>query len=430
MNPRRVLSEPGALLVRTRAAIWLATLVALLSVATGVANINATAVQGPLQVFVDIPPEVQRAAGFTGALTGFLMLLSAAGMRRRLRVAWVSTVVLLPVTALQGLAQSSDFSLPLVVLSVLSVPTVLVNYRRFDRNLDLSTTQLAAAAALAGTQFYGTAGAYALQDDFNGVSSLTDAFYFTIVTASTVGYGDVTPLSARARLFGMSVVVLGVASFTVALGSLLAPAIEARLSQALGTMTDAEIELLEGHVVVLGYGDLTEPLVEELADAADFVVITPDSDVAAQLRAHDILVVVGDPSDEEPQAQAGIEHARAAVAATNDDAQDALSILTARQLHPDVRIVAAATDRENTEKLRRAGADAVISPAVIGGHLLVESALGTGDMEDFADRLLDTRPDDGGDSGDLADAEELSGDATDESDGGGRDEGGPGRDPK
>jgi voltage-gated potassium channel len=417
MNPRRVFPESSAVILQTRAAIWFTTLVALFSVATGVANISTTVVSGPVQAFVDIPPEVQRAAGFTGTLTGFLMLLSAAGMRRRLRIAWVSTVVLLPVTALQGLVQASDLSVPLVVLSVLSLPTVLLNYGRFDRELDLSTTQLAAAAALAGTQFYGTAGAYALREDFNSVSSLTDAFYFTIVTASTVGYGDVTPQSAEARLFGMSVVVLGVASFTVALGSLLAPAIEARLSQALGTMTDAEIELIENHVVVLGYGDLTEPLVEELSSAVEFVVITPDSEVATRLRARDVHVVVGDPSDEDPQEQAGVERARAVVAATNDDAQDALAILTARQFQPGVRIVAAATDRENTEKLRRAGADAVISPAVIGGHLLVESALGTGDMEGFAERLLEVNSDEETDPGDLADtpdtdAEPTAGDDT------------------
>jgi len=388
MDPRRVISEPLAVAVGTRAAIWLPTVVAILSFATGVANISATTVSPLLETYFEIPRSVQRAAGFTGALTGFLMLVSASGMRRRHRAAWVSMVVLLPVTALQGLAQSSRFSLPLVVLSLLSLPTVLLNYRRFDRKADLSTTQLAALAALSGTLVYGTVGGYQLREEFAGLTTLTDAVYYTIVTASTVGYGDVTPQSQQAKLFGMSVVVLGVASFTVALGSLLGPAIEARLSQALGTMNDSELELLDDHVVVLGHGDLTEPLLEELSAAAKFVVITPDNERAAALRTRDLHVVVGDPSDEEPQKQAGVEHARAIIAATNDDAQDALAILTARQFHPDARIVAAATDRENVEKLRRAGADAVISPAVIGGHLLVESALGDDDVEGMADRLL------------------------------------------
>ena len=396
MDTGRALGGPRAVILQTRAAIWLPTLVALLSVATGIANISMVNVSGPLSPY--IPEVAQRAAGFTGAMTGFLMLLSAAGMRRRLRVAWVATLVLVPVTALQGIIQTSPFSLPLVVLSALTMPTVLVNYRRFDRQLELTTTQLAASAALAGTLVYGTAGTYALRDDFNGASTLLDAFYFTVVTASTVGYGEVTPVypaseSQSARLFTLSLIVLGTTSFALAIGSLLGPAIEARLSQALGTMTDADLELLDDHVVVLGYGDLTEPLLEELAAAVEFVVITPDSDTAARLRSRDVHAVTGDPSDEEPQHRAGIEHARAVVVATNDDAQDALAILTARQLNPDVRIVAAATDRENTEKLRRAGADAVISPAVIGGHLLVESALGTGDMEGLAERLLDGKPD-------------------------------------
>ncbi|QLH76196.1 NAD-binding protein [Halosimplex rubrum] len=397
MDPRRLAHHPQTVFVGTRAAVWLPTVVAILSFGTGVANISATSVNPLIETYIDIPREVQRAAGFTGALTGFLMLLSAWGMRRRLRAAWFSTVVLLPVTAVQGLAQSSRYSLPLIALSLLSLPTVLVNYRRFDRRADLSTTQLAAAAALSGTLVYGTVGAYQLREEFTNLSTLTDALYYTIVTASTVGYGDVTPASQQAKLFGMSVLVLGVASFTVALGSLLGPAIEARLSQALGTMNESDLELLDDHVVVLGYGDLTEPLLEELSHAAEFVVITPDSDLAASLRTRDLHVVVGDPSDEDPQRQAGVEHARAVIAATNEDAQDALSILTARQCHPGARIVAAATDRENVEKLRRAGADAVISPAVIGGHLLVESALGSGDMEGLAERLLDAEDDDGAD---------------------------------
>jgi voltage-gated potassium channel len=140
-------------------------------------------------------------------------------------------------------------------------------------------------------------------------------------------------------------------------------------------------------VLVLGYGDLTEPLVEEL-EGTEFVVVTPDSDHAATLRNHDIDVILGDPSDDEPLQDAGIERARAVIAATNDDAADAFAILTARELNPGARIVAAATVRDNVEKLRRAGADTVLSPAVIGGQLLVRSALGDADAETIADRLL------------------------------------------
>ena len=381
-------------LLRTRAAVALTTAVALLSVVTGIVNIAVADVSGPLSAY--IPEYVERTAGFTGALTGFLMLGSAFGLRRGLRAAWYTTVVLLPVTAMQGLIQSNVASYPLVGLSVLSLPTVLINYHRFDGRLKLSTTQLAAAAALVGTQIYGTVGTYTLREHFANVTTLTDAFYYTIVTASTVGYGDAIPETGagagpqQARLFAMSVVVLGTASFAVALGSLLGPAIEARLATALGTMTDRQLELLEDHVVVLGYGDLTEPIIDELEGAdIDFVVITPNSETVSKLRAREIDAINAEPSDEEPLERAGIDRARAVVAATNDDAADALAILTAKAMEKDIRVVAAATQRENVEKLRRAGADSVISPAVIGGHLIVESALGSDDTESIAEGLLD-----------------------------------------
>ncbi len=374
--------------IGTRVTVALTFVVALLSVVTGVANIGSET--APIVFGGLIPVAVRQTVGFTGALTGFLMVGSALGLRRGLRAAWYSTALLLPVTAAQGVVQSSILSVPLLVGSVVAIPVVLVNRRRFTKSVSLTTTQLAAGSALVGVQMYGTVGAFALRDEFGGVETLTDAFYYTIVTASTVGYGDVTPESQVARLFAMSVVVLGTVSFAVALGALLGPAIEARFAKALGQMTDSELELLEDHVLVLGYGDLTEPVLTELGGkGTPFVVVTPDSDKATELTDRGYAVVVADPSDEEPLQRARIDDAIAVVVATSDDAQDALAILTARELRPDVRIVVAAAERENVEKLRRAGADTVISPAVIGGHLLVESALGAENTEALAQSLLD-----------------------------------------
>ena len=266
------------------AAILLTFAVAVLSVVTGIANIGAPSVPfEPLRAYV--PAFVRTTAGFTGTLTGFLMLVSAFGLRRGLRAAWTSTMVLLPLTATQGLLQSNELSFPLVGLSAVNLLVLVVNRRRFDRELDVTATQLAAVLAIGGAQVYGTAGAYALRDQFSGMDSLVDAFYFALVTGSTVGYGDITPQTDFARLFGMSALLVTVSSFAVALGVLLTPAIEARLSKALGRMTETQLDLLENHVLVLGYGDLTEPIVEELLDArTEFVVVT-ESDQRARYQA-------------------------------------------------------------------------------------------------------------------------------------------------
>jgi voltage-gated potassium channel len=383
------LPENWRWVVTTRAAVALALLVALLSVVTGILNIDQQAADfGPLAAHV--PGVVQNAVGFTGALTGFLMVGSALALRRGLRAGWWATIMLLPLTAIQGLLQASPYSLPLVVLSVCTLPTLLLTRRRFDRSLSLTTTQLAAGGALVGVQGYGTFGAYALRDEFDGIDHLLDAFYFTLITSSTVGYGDIGPETEVAMLFTMSVVVLGVASFGIAIGALVGPAIQARISKTLGIMTESELELLDDHLLVLGYGDLTEPIVDELHQAnQQFLVVTRDQTAANELSDRDIRVLTGNPSDEEPLRRAKIETARAVLVATDDDAQDAMAVLTARELRPDVRIVTAATDRQNTRKLERAGADDVISLAELGGHLLVQSALGTNESP-LVSQLLET----------------------------------------
>ncbi|MBB6645141.1 NAD-binding protein [Halobellus ruber] len=376
--------------VGARASVVVTLLVGVLSVVTGIANIG-TGGGADFQVLgVVVPGVVRQATAFTGTLTGFVLLVNAFGLQRRLRVAWYAAMVLFPVTATQGVLQTSQLSLPLIGLSVVAAVVVGLNVRIFDRKASLTTAQIASLSALAGAQAYGTAGAFALRDDFEGVSTLLDAFYFSLVTGSTVGYGDVTPTSPVGKLFALSVLLVTVSSFAVVLGVVFTPLIEARLSKALGHMTEEQLDILEDHVLVLGFGDLTEPILEELADQTDVLVVVPDEERARRLTERGYTVLTDDPSDEGAQHRGRIEAARAVITATSDDAEDALAILTARQLNPELTIVAAATQRENVNKLRRAGADTVISPAVLGAHFLAESALGRTGAEAIEQQLLDT----------------------------------------
>ncbi|QRY24195.1 NAD-binding protein [Halobacterium sp. BOL4-2] len=373
----------GAERVPGRLAVALTLVVAVLSVATGVVGIIDPGTGfGPVAEYV--PAWVSQAAGFTGALTGFLLVVSAVGLRRGLRAAWYSTVVLLPVTAAQGLLQATPYSVPLVVVSVGSLPVVGVTAGRFTGRTPRSTSQLAVGTGLIGVLAYGTVGTYVLRGDdgFRAVSTVLDAFYYTLVTATTVGYGDITPTTQAARLFSLSVLVSGAASFAVALTTLIGPALEARLANVLGRMTQRDLDALNDHVVVAGYGDLTEPILTELdRGPGEYVVVTSDDRSVTALRERDLHVLVAEPADDEALTRAGVDRARAVVAATNDDGEDALVVLTVRESHPDVAVVAAASDQENEAKLRRAGADTVISPAVIGGRLIAQSALGDHDAE-------------------------------------------------
>jgi len=373
--------------VGTRLTVWMTIGTGLLSIATGIVNISTPIVFAPLAVYV--PFAAERTAGFTGTLTGFLLLACAFGLRRGLRLALGATLLLLVLAVGQGLLQSSALSFPLVVLALLDFALLVYIRRRFDRPVSFTTSQAAATGALFGVLCYGTVGAYALRAQFVGVESPLDAVYFTVITASTVGYGDVTATTQGARLFALSVVLLGTSSFGLALAVLLRPALQTSLTRALGRMTRTQLEQLEDHVVVLGYGDLTEPILNELDDLAVTVVVAPDPDVADRLDRAGYRTLVDDPSDEETLERVHLDTARAVVAATNDDADDALVVLTARQHNPDVTIVAAASDQENVAKLKRAGANTVISPAALGSHLIALSAIGQRGMEALAAEVLE-----------------------------------------
>lgn len=133
---------------------------------------------------------------------------------------------------------------------------------------------------------------------------------------------------------------------------------------------------LEPDVIVLGTGSLTAPILEAIGADHAIVIVTND-DVGGLVDDDVVVVLEGNPSTDETLERAGIASCNVVIVATDVDQNDALAILSARNLNPSARIVAAATNRENVRKLERAGADEVISPSTIGGGILVDSALST-----------------------------------------------------
>lgn len=141
--------------IGARASVVLTLLVGVLSVVTGIANIGVGSVAEFRVLGVVIPDVVRQVTAFTGTLTGFVLLVNAFGLQRRLRIAWYAAMVLLPVTATQGILQTSQLSFPLIALSALAFVVVGLNVRTFDRAASLTTAQIASLAAVTGAQAYG-----------------------------------------------------------------------------------------------------------------------------------------------------------------------------------------------------------------------------------------------------------------------------------
>ena len=140
-------------------------------------------------------------------------------------------------------------------------------------------------------------------------------------------------------------------------------------------MTDPELERLRNHILLAGYSDITEIILEELPQTTDVLVVAQDSPQDQLLTDSNCHFLRGDPSDEGVLTQARLSDAKAILVVTGDDAKNALAILTARHLDTDINIVSSSSNSENIAKLKRAGANTVISPQSMAGRHLVRSTL-------------------------------------------------------
>lgn len=215
-------------------------LIAVLSVITGILNIGSTSLSGPLVSF--IPLWIQQAAGFTGVMTGFLMIVTFFGLGKKLKVAWYAALLLLPLTALQGIFQSSIISYPLILLSIIELGILGFRRKDFSETTNLSAIQTATLISVITIQIYGVVGTLALNGSFTKDIGLIEAVYFTVVTSSTVGYGDIAPLTPEARLFTVTLVILGASSFAAAIGTFASPLIESQLADKFEKMEEDIIE--------------------------------------------------------------------------------------------------------------------------------------------------------------------------------------------
>ena len=200
--------------------------------------------------------------------------------------------------------------------------------------------------------------------------SFVDAFYLAVTTISTVGYGDLAPKTAAGRWFtiGMIIIGVGLAFYTLTLAVSLV--IEGHLKDLLGRRgMEKRIANLNQHIIVCGAGRVGSNAIARLQqDKTPFVVIDSDPAVCERLEQDNILVIRGDASMDEVLLSAGLLKAKGVIAALAGDANNVYITLTAKCLNPNVFIVARAEYSEAIEKMRRAGATSVISPAIMGGR--------------------------------------------------------------
>jgi voltage-gated potassium channel len=223
--------------------------------------------------------------------------------------------------------------------------------------------------------------------------SLLDCFYMTFITIATIGYGEIVDLSEHpgGRVFTMLIALAGIAVMTYMTSIVTAFLIEGHISEALWRRRmEKQIHRLNNHYVICGIGRVGRNVAHEL-DATNRTYVVIDEDINAintHLERHpNQMYIHGDGSDDDILQKAHIETARGVFAVTGDDSRNLMISLTAKQLNPATRVVARCHEIRNSEKLRKAGADAIVSPDFTGG-LRIASAMIRPHVVSFLDQML------------------------------------------
>lgn len=204
--------------------------------------------------------------------------------------------------------------------------------------------------------------------------SLMDALYMTVITISTVGFSEVRTVDAAGRLFTIFLVFIGVGFSLYVAGAVVQFMVEGRMRVILGRRRlHQKIARLKNHYIVCGYGRIGRVLCNRLrTKTSNLLVVDSSPDLVAAMETDGILYIAGDASDEKVLTQAGIERAEGLIAVLGSDTENVFLVLTARQLNPELTIIARASQEASKSKLFAAGADAVESPYEIGAHSMAQ----------------------------------------------------------
>jgi voltage-gated potassium channel len=207
--------------------------------------------------------------------------------------------------------------------------------------------------------------------------SFIDALYMVVITLSTVGYMEVNPLSPAGRIITLSVIIIGVGTFVYVAGEAAQLIVEGKLQFFLGRRRILNrIKSLKGHFIICGFGRIGSVVAEEIRrEGYPVVVVERNPDMIEQIEAQGFLYVEGDATSDDVLIDAGLENAKHLVSALNQEASNVYVTLTARQLNPEVHIVARADTDSHISRLERAGADRVVTPNLIGGVRMAQTVL-------------------------------------------------------
>lgn len=218
--------------------------------------------------------------------------------------------------------------------------------------------------------------------------SWLDAVYMTVITVTTVGFGEVQPLDQESKLFTIILILTSVIIVGYALKIITEYIISKNdINELKQKKMQKKIDALSDHVIICGYGRNGKQAANKLATHhRDFVVIEKDEQVTQKHKDTSTLFILGNANEDEVLVSAGINRACCLISALPNDSENVFVVLSARQMNPDIRIISRASQETTYSKLKLAGANNVILPDRIGGDHMA-SLVVVPDLLEFVDNL-------------------------------------------
>lgn len=302
------------------------------------------------------------------------LALMSIGLWSGARIAWTFSVVLLFPTTAISIYKAGGVLDGVVLYNVILLAMLFRFWSLFNRS-SLAAGTLFALASFVSLVWYAILGVLYLGDGFQPpVTDLANAAYFSMVAMSTVGFGDIAPVTHTARLFVMSVIVVGITVFATSLGAVITPFVGGKLRAIIKGR--ARLSMRKNHVILCGATPLAMGLYRNLTAKSESVTVVLKPGIPHEYPANtDILW--GDASSSETLIEAGVMQANYVLALREDDPDNAFIVLAVKSFSDcRAKTVAVVNASRNLEKIRRVNPDMVFSPQILGAELLSRTLLG------------------------------------------------------
>ncbi|MBO6122499.1 MAG: NAD-binding protein [Methanobrevibacter sp.] len=223
-----------------------------------------------------------------------------------------------------------------------------------------------------GLFIYGVVGSIFIMD-----LNLVDSIYYSVITMATVGYGDYIPTTGIQKIFATTLALGGVALLAYVFNIILTNVQKKMVEYSKGARKLKAIEVMEDYYIICGYGRVGKVVFNELTQRnQNVIVIDKDKETCDSIEENDHVIVINeDAIEDDLVAKLAGKKCRSVIICTGDDVNNLFIVLTIRETNPDAWIVTRASKLENVKRLRKAGANKIVSPEIIGGEgLYYESA--------------------------------------------------------